>query len=251
MTIDVIHTGPLGVNTFIVPLGGSAVFIVDPCACSFSDDEFAITRFLEEKKLTPVAVVLTHGHFDHVAGLPHLVRCFPNIAIAIHKNDAPFIGAQSERLQSESLCTMGFDEFIPSVTNLPEPTCFLEEGKTLYSCITGHSLSQKSSSQQSLDKELLSQLPLVQQELVNQSLAQWRVLHTPGHPSGSVCLYNETERTLISGDTLFYHSYGRTDLPGGDEVVIQKSLRRLQKEIPDNTLVYPGHDAYGFLMAQN
>ena len=225
MTIDVIHTGPLGVNTLIVPLGGPAVFIVDPAACAFSNDTFAITRFLEQKRLEPAAVVLTHGHFDHVAGLVQLVRCFPQIPILIHKNDAACIGARCSDLQSQSLSRMGFEEFIPYVSNLPEATCFLSEGKTLYDC-----LGKK------------------QSEEYADSLKEWTVMHTPGHSPGSICLYNKAKRTLISGDTLFYHSYGRTDLPGGDEFLIQKSLRRLLKEIPQNTLVYPGHDAYGFVM---
>ena len=240
MTIDVIHTGPLGVNTYIVPLGGSAVFIVDPASCAFSGDEFAITRFLEEKRLVPQAIVLTHGHFDHVAGLPHLVQCYPQLQIAIHKADAPFIGAQSEVLQSESLSTMGFEEFIPSVSTLPEQKCFLEDGRTLCEC-----LQKCSAPAWKADFSSASEAAILQ------ALAEWQVIHTPGHSPGSVCLYNEKERTLISGDTLFYHSYGRTDLPGGNEMLIQKSVRRLQKEIPANTLVYPGHDAYGFVMAQN
>ena len=80
----------------------------------------------------------------------------------------------------------------------------------------------------------------------------WKVLHTPGHTPGSVCLYKadageDGRGLLISGDTLFdYGGYGRTDMYGGDEIEIHKSLSRLQKEIPSGTLVYPGHDSFGF-----
>lgn len=239
MTIDAIHTGPLGVNTYIVSLGGPAVFIVDPAACAFSGDEYTITRYLEEKKLTPVAIVLTHGHFDHVAGLPQLRKCYgESLPILIHKADAPFIGANSESLQSQSLSAMRFEEFIPSVTNLPEPDYFLCEGKTLADYLCGGKNNKGNSA---IDECIKSD------DCVKNALKGWTVLHTPGHSPGSVCLYNKDERTLISGDTLFYHAYGRTDLPGGDEYTIQKSLRRLLKEIPQNTLIYPGHDAYGFV----
>jgi glyoxylase-like metal-dependent hydrolase (beta-lactamase superfamily II) len=64
-------------------------------------------------------------------------------------------------------------------------------------------------------------------------------------------LYNEDDRLLISGDTVFYGSWGRTDLPGGSEMQIQKSLRRIYHEVALETRVYPGHDEYGFVLAQN
>lgn len=65
-----------------------------------------------------------------------------------------------------------------------------------------------------------------------------KVLHTPGHTMGSVCLL--AEDTLFAGDTLFQGSCGRTDLPGGNWAEILQSLRRL-KELPENTKVFSGH----------
>ena len=58
------------------------------------------------------------------------------------------------------------------------------------------------------------------------------VLHTPGHTEGSVCLYEERHALLLSGDVLFAGSYGRTDLPGGDDEQMAASLARLAREIP-------------------
>lgn len=66
------------------------------------------------------------------------------------------------------------------------------------------------------------------------------VLHTPGHSKGSVCYYIKNERTLLSGDTLFAGSMGRTDLEGGDNAEMMQSLLRLS-ELPEDTKVYPGH----------
>lgn len=66
-----------------------------------------------------------------------------------------------------------------------------------------------------------------------------RVLHTPGHSPGSVCL--QTPDALFTGDTLFAGSVGRTDLPGGSLAVLQASLRRLLAETSPQTTVYPGH----------
>ena len=67
------------------------------------------------------------------------------------------------------------------------------------------------------------------------------VLHTPGHTEGSVCLYEERHRLLLSGDVLFAGSYGRTDLPGGDDGAMVSSLRRLSQALPHDVRVLPGH----------
>jgi hydroxyacylglutathione hydrolase len=67
------------------------------------------------------------------------------------------------------------------------------------------------------------------------------VLHTPGHSEGSVCLYEEQRALLLSGDVLFAGSYGRTDLPGGDDAAMVASLSRLARELPDGVRVLPGH----------
>jgi hydroxyacylglutathione hydrolase len=67
------------------------------------------------------------------------------------------------------------------------------------------------------------------------------VLHTPGHTEGSVCLYEERLGLLLSGDVLFAGSYGRTDLPGGNDEQMVASLARLLREIPPATRVLPGH----------
>ena len=67
------------------------------------------------------------------------------------------------------------------------------------------------------------------------------VLHLPGHTEGSVCLYEERRGLLLSGDVLFAGSYGRTDLPGGNDEQMVASLARLSREIPEAVRVLPGH----------
>jgi len=66
------------------------------------------------------------------------------------------------------------------------------------------------------------------------------VMHTPGHTAGGICLYDEKEGNLFSGDTLFNGSYGRTDLPNSSVKDMQASLARLSG-LPPQTRVYPGH----------
>ena len=67
------------------------------------------------------------------------------------------------------------------------------------------------------------------------------VLHTPGHTEGSLCLYEERHALLLTGDLLFHGSYGRTDLPGGDEAAMVASLARLARDLPPAVRVLPGH----------
>lgn len=67
-----------------------------------------------------------------------------------------------------------------------------------------------------------------------------KVVETPGHTPGSVCFYDEKNSFVITGDTLFKGSIGRTDLPGGDMRQMENSLKKLIK-LPDDTDVIPGH----------
>ncbi|MBN1595065.1 MBL fold metallo-hydrolase [candidate division FCPU426 bacterium] len=79
------------------------------------------------------------------------------------------------------------------------------------------------------------------------------VIHTPGHTPGSICLLVD-EKMLISGDTLFYSSIGRSDIPGGDMKTLQSSIRERLFVLPESTAVYPGHGpatTIGFEKANN
>ena len=60
----------------------------------------------------------------------------------------------------------------------------------------------------------------------------------------------QKENVLISGDTVFYHSYGRTDLPGGNQNKMNKSLTYIYRNFPESK-VYPGHDVVGFFLSEN
>lgn len=66
-----------------------------------------------------------------------------------------------------------------------------------------------------------------------------QVIWTPGHTQGSVCLF--TPPYLLSGDTLFYGSIGRTDLPGGDLTALLGSIETHLFQLPEETVVLPGH----------
>lgn len=128
------------------------------------------------------AILLTHGHFDHVGGVRFLAQ----------RADCPVYIHSAELSLPESFT----DGPLYYTKNY-------DEGDAL--------------------------------ELAGLSL---KVLHTPGHTPGSVCLL--CEDTLFSGDTLFMDSCGRTDFPGGDSALMRKSLKRLG-ELPGDYKVLPGH----------
>lgn len=67
------------------------------------------------------------------------------------------------------------------------------------------------------------------------------VIHAPGHSPGSICFYSRTDGFLIGGDVLFRGSVGRTDLPGGNFNILEKSIREKLYVLPDETIVYSGH----------
>ena len=82
-------------------------------------------------------------------------------------------------------------------------------------------------------------IPVTEGSVIHEADLTLTVLHTPGHTTGSACFL--CQGVLFSGDTLFYHSYGRVDFPGGSMVQMTESLRRLY-QLDEKTIVYPGHD---------
>lgn len=70
----------------------------------------------------------------------------------------------------------------------------------------------------------------------------FRIIHTPGHTPGSVCLWGGG--ALFSGDTLFFQGVGRCDLCGGDAFLLEKSIKEKLLHLPPQTLVYPGHGPF-------
>lgn len=79
-------------------------------------------------------------------------------------------------------------------------------------------------------------------DIIKVGNVELKVIHTPGHTPGSVCLY--ADKNLFTGDTLFVQGVGRTDLPGGSLDVLVKSVKEKIVVLPDDTVIWPGHD-YG------
>lgn len=198
--VERLRVGPLGENVYAVETGTTS-FLVDP-----GDDAVAILDFLNDKKIRPGFIVLTHGHLDHCAAIPELLEAFKSAppAIAIHNLDAPYLGARGEETNRTLFSAIGAPSFFHNYwKRLPEADLLLEDGQKLPGC-------------------------------------DFEVLHTPGHSAGSICLYHRDSGSLLSGDTLFRDGVGRIDGPDSDYHALGESLRRLAS-LPLETIVYPGH----------
>lgn len=81
-------------------------------------------------------------------------------------------------------------------------------------------------------------------QIIKIGIGTLKVICTPGHSKGGVCFYAENEAFLLSGDTLFAQSIGRTDLPGGSHANLIRSVQQNIFTLPENVRVYPGHGSY-------
>lgn len=82
---------------------------------------------------------------------------------------------------------------------------------------------------------------LVDEEILRLGDLTFKILHTPGHSPGGICMFQEKEQVLFSGDTLFYRSIGRTDFAQGSLEELTRSIQTRIYTLPDSTRIYPGH----------
>jgi glyoxylase-like metal-dependent hydrolase (beta-lactamase superfamily II) len=194
-------SGAFQANCYLVaPAEGDACVIVDPG----QDAEEPIAEALRKHRLSPVAVLLTHGHFDHVFAVAPV--CDGNgIPAWIHPEDREMLADPLKGISAQGAAFFGGRIEMREPAEVRE----LADGTVL--------------------------------DLAGLSIM---VDHTPGHTRGSVVFSSANDeggRVLFAGDTLFAGSIGRTDLPGGDMPTMLNTLRTKVLTLDDDTVVLPGH----------
>lgn len=182
--------GPVATNCYVVYYEEDKLaVIVDP-----GEEALNIRSWMTQLGVTPGAILLTHGHFDHIGAVNELRKMYeiPVYALDIEKS-------------------------------------VLITGKNLGSMVGLSNLS--------VDADYY----VKDRETIRIGEMVFQVFHTPGHTEGSCCYYMEQEGVLFSGDTMFCGTYGRTDFPGGSQSAIIRSIKERLLTLPDDTMVYPGH----------
>lgn len=87
-------------------------------------------------------------------------------------------------------------------------------------------------------------------DVINVGGSRFLVIHTPGHTRGGCCFYNEEDKILITGDTLFTYGIGRSDLEGGDMSTLLESIGTKLFILDNDTLIYPGHGEYATILGE-
>lgn len=92
-----------------------------------------------------------------------------------------------------------------------------------------------------VDQVKHAEVSLKENDMVTVGNMNFKVIHIPGHSPGSICLYNEKEKVVFTGDVLFRGSIGRTDLPKGDYQTLIDGIQSKLMVLPPDVVVYPGH----------
>ena len=190
--IEQLVLGMVGTNTWLIKnKENGELLIVDP-----ADESARIEEKINRMGGKPVAILLTHGHFDHMMAVKEVKE----------KYQIPVYACmQEEAMLAEP--TINMTAVYGSACSI-KPDVLLDDGQIFEAA--GFSI---------------------------------QMFHTPGHTKGSCCYYIKDEGVLFSGDTLFCGSVGRTDFPGGSSAEIVRSLHKLVDTLPEDTEVFPGHDA--------
>lgn len=167
------------------------MILVDP-----GDSPETIEKMVEQMQGKPVAVFLTHGHFDHILAVEAIKETY-QIPV--------YAGREEEEVLAE--VSLNKTDAMRRPTSI-HPDVLVDDLEEF--TMAGFSV---------------------------------QVIHTPGHTKGSVCYYFPEEKLLVSGDTLFRESVGRTDLPTGNTGQITNSVRRLIQMLPEDVDVLPGHES--------
>ncbi|PKL24150.1 MAG: hypothetical protein CVV47_10335 [Spirochaetae bacterium HGW-Spirochaetae-3] len=203
-----LSVGPIGENVYIVENAGAPLVVVDPGA----EPDRVLEETLEAfgRSAAPrVLVVATHGHLDHVAGLPGLLAGLEANGVRFRTyapdGDRDYFGPAA--METNERVFKGINAiafFRKQWTEIPEADEYFGDGFRFP------------------DTDMVA-------------------ISTPGHTRGSSCLLVEGGSSLLAGDTLFRDGRGRTDNFDADEATIVQSIRERLCVLPEAVRVWPGH----------
>ena len=228
MIISRMVAGPVSTNCYVVACEAAQdAVVIDPDL----RDEREVALVLEkirDARLNVVAIVNTHGHNDHIGGNAR-VKDATGAPLLVHSGDAEVLPVPWKRLLEAR----------------PNPWCFVcgRENPELKIAADAKSATVRCFGCGFSFQFIASPEPdrlLKDGDTVKMGEVSFRVVHTPGHSPGQVCLYSEEEKVIFTGDALFQGSIGRTDLPGSSEEDMAGSLEKLA-QLPDDVEAYPGH----------
>ncbi|WP_046470227.1 MBL fold metallo-hydrolase [Allosalinactinospora lopnorensis] len=205
MLIAAFPAGPLAANCYVAaPEAGAECVVVDPG----QDAAQGVAELLGEHDLTLSAVLLTHGHFDHVWSATELSETY-GVPVCVHPGDRALLTDPAK----------GLDPGLAGQLSALLGEVDMVEPPRLEELAGGEKLSYAG--------------------------LEFAVEHVPGHTPGSVAYAlaagEDHPQVLFTGDLLFAGSIGRTDFPGGDHPAILRSLEQVCRDHPDDTAVLPGH----------
>lgn len=189
MQIENIVVSPFETNCYLVwDEKGKDGVIIDP-----GDEEDRILDRVEKNCIRAKAILLTHGHIDHIAAVEPIKKKL-GIQLYIGKGDEIMLSSPSANASA----------FFGSPITCPPADHVVGDN-----------------------------------DVVKAGSLTFTVFATPGHSPGGVCYF--IGNVLFCGDTLFYDSIGRADLPGGDNQQLIRSIERSILTLPDDVICYPGH----------
>ena len=183
--------GPVQTNCyFAINEETKELLVIDPGASAKQ-----LAERIRQEGCKPVAILLTHGHFDHVMALPYLMEQKPDLDIYLYEDEADVLADPQLNLGA----MMGMDLSLKA-------NHLVKDG-----------------------------------EIIDVLGTKVKCIHVPGHTKGGVCYYFADYGWLISGDTLFQMSIGRTDFPTGNLNDLLTAIREKLFVLPPWTKVLSGH----------
>ncbi len=199
-TIDVFTLGVYATNCYVLHVAArSACFLVD-----VGFHPAALIESVRSQGLRPLAIVLTHAHPDHIAGVSQALQAFPGTPVWVHEAEERWLNDPELNLSS----------FLGQAITAPGPDRLLRDGDVLtLEGTTWKVLHTPGHSPGGI------------------------TLYHAGSQSGS----RSGSGSALVGDTLFAGSVGRSDFPGSDPGTLERSIRTKLYALPPGTKVYPGH----------